>query len=379
MKKILIIILILTALVATPVLAVSSSINPFTWDFTKNLLRLVTDFSGSLQVLIRTDDQTATTTSALLEVVSSSTPTFYINRGIQMTVQDTPSAPPADNLYLYVKIDSNDLPGLFVQDDESNETQLGAGGGGGGGCTTFNCLSDVIITAAAAVQVIFHNGVDWINQQLGFSNLSGNATVVQGGTNITTYTTGDILYSSATDVLSRLSIGATGRYLRVTGGLPSWDTAVDLETDQTIAGVKIFSSIPYGPSSNPTNDDELSRKGYVDAVAKGLSVRSSVLAGSVTDVTLSGEQTIDDVALVSGDRVLLKDQTTASQNGIWLVDVGAWSRATDYDETSEVIQGSFMTILGGTDNGNEQWVLVTANPIDVGTTDLVFSQLAQQL
>ena len=83
------------------------------------------------------------------------------------------------------------------------------------------------------------------------------------------------------------------------------------------------------------------------------------------NITLSGEQTINGVT-TSASRVLLTDQTTGSQNGIWVTGAGAWTRASDFNETSEVVKGSMVVVEGGNRAG--RFVLVTDDPITVGTT-----------
>src|SRR4029077_14291668 len=87
----------------------------------------------------------------------------------------------------------------------------------------------------------------------------------------------------------------------------------------------------------------------------------------------SGVQTIDGVSLVDGDRVLVKDQTAAEENGIWVVASGVWARADDADEDSEVSSGMALWISEGDDNAGMRFVLTTPDPITVGTTPLVFT------
>lgn len=92
---------------------------------------------------------------------------------------------------------------------------------------------------------------------------------------------------------------------------------------------------------------------------------------TVANITLSGEQTIDGIAVVSGDRVLVKNQSIGGANGVYVASAGAWTRATDFDQTAEVLQGSYIRVAEG-DNASGAWVLVTADPITVGTTAQVW-------
>lgn len=98
-----------------------------------------------------------------------------------------------------------------------------------------------------------------------------------------------------------------------------------------------------------------------------------VRVATTGNITLSGEQVIDGV-LTSGDRILVKDQTDPSENGIYVTSGGAWTRATDADEDSEVIGAKLVTVSEGTINGDSLWQLTTNDPITVGTTGLTFER-----
>lgn len=117
-------------------------------------------------------------------------------------------------------------------------------------------------------------------------------------------------------------------------------------------------------------------KDYTDALKQGLDPKDSVRASTNgTNITLSGTQTIDSVALNVGDRVLVKDQTTVSQNGIYVVAAIAWARSTDADTSAKVSPGLHLFIEEGATLANAEFVLTTPNPIVLGTTGLTFTQL----
>jgi len=122
----------------------------------------------------------------------------------------------------------------------------------------------------------------------------------------------------------------------------------------------------------------LASKTYVDNAVQGLDVKGSSRVATTGNITLSGTQTIDGVAVVADDRVLVKEQTDASENGIYVVAAGSWSRAGDADNSpaGEVTSGMFTFVEEGTSNGNNGYVLVTADPITLGTTDLSFEQFS---
>lgn len=127
--------------------------------------------------------------------------------------------------------------------------------------------------------------------------------------------------------------------------------------------------------ATPTAATDAATKGYVDAAVNGTDWKQSVRAATTANITLSGTQTIDGVALVAGDRVLVKDQTTPAQNGIYVVATGAWARATDADENAEVTAGLSVMVTEGTSNADSQWRLTTNDAIVVGTTALTFAQI----
>lgn len=129
--------------------------------------------------------------------------------------------------------------------------------------------------------------------------------------------------------------------------------------------------------ADPVNAQDAATKAYVDAARSGLDVKDSVRVATTANITLSNLQTIDGVALAAGNRVLVKNQSTASENGIYVaVDGGAWTRSTDADNDAEVTAGMFTFVEEGTANADSGWVLTTNNPITVGVTNLAFSQFS---
>ena len=128
-------------------------------------------------------------------------------------------------------------------------------------------------------------------------------------------------------------------------------------------------------AADPTAAPHLATKGYVDSVAQGLAPKDAVRAATTGDITLSGAQAIDGVAVIAGDRVLVKNQTVASENGVYVAAAGAWSRATDADSEGD-LRGASAFVEEGTAGADTLWVLTTNAPIVVGTTALTWTQFA---
>jgi phage-related tail fiber protein len=142
-----------------------------------------------------------------------------------------------------------------------------------------------------------------------------------------------------------------------------------------------FNSRKITNLATPTADNDAANKAYVDAVKTGLDFKDSVRAATTANITLSGTQTIDGVALTAGDRVLVKNQTTAANNGIYVVGASAWTRAADFDSDGgesnvEVSPGAFVFVEQGTVNADSGWVLTTDGVIDLGVTALNFVQFS---
>ena len=130
----------------------------------------------------------------------------------------------------------------------------------------------------------------------------------------------------------------------------------------------------------PTAATDAANKGYVDGVSQGLDFKTSVRVATTTNAALAtayeNTDTIDGTVLATGDRILIKDQTTASENGIYIVSVsGAPVRASDADASGEISNGALMYVETGTANGNQLWVCTAtgATPWVPGTSTSTWS------
>lgn len=113
----------------------------------------------------------------------------------------------------------------------------------------------------------------------------------------------------------------------------------------------------------------------LSGIRGALAYKAPVKAATTANITLTGEQTIDGVAVVDGDFVLVKDQATGSENGIYVASTGDWVRRKDFNGTGDITQGTQILVAQGTVNGATPFRLTTANPITIDTTNLAFAEL----
>lgn len=115
---------------------------------------------------------------------------------------------------------------------------------------------------------------------------------------------------------------------------------------------------------------------YVQQLLGAKDWKESVVAATTANITLSGEQTIDGVSVTAGDRVLVKNQSAGSENGIYVCASGAWTRATDFDADNEVTSGASVFVEEGTAGAGKTFQLTTTGAIVVGTTALTFTVIS---
>jgi hypothetical protein len=145
------------------------------------------------------------------------------------------------------------------------------------------------------------------------------------------------------------------------------------------------SAISFSPGSGLSSTDAQAAivevKTYADALVQGLSAKKSVRVATIANLNLSNAlengDSLDGITLATGDRVLVKDQSSGAENGIYVVQAsGAAVRATDFDVASEVEAGAFVFVESGSTHADSGWVLTTDGAITVGTTALAWVQFS---
>jgi hypothetical protein len=158
-----------------------------------------------------------------------------------------------------------------------------------------------------------------------------------------------------------------------------------LDAKLALAGGTMTGALAMGTNKitglgTPTDSADAATKAYVDALGEGLHIHASVVAATTANITLATDvengDVLDGVTLATGNRILVKNQSTASENGIYVVAAsGAPSRAADFDSSAEIDGGDFVFVTGGTANDNKGYVQ-TNTVGTIGTDAIEFTQFS---
>lgn len=172
------------------------------------------------------------------------------------------------------------------------------------------------------------------------------------------------------------------------GLLPAamWQMLTDSTSDATASKLVKRDGNGNTKVATPTDANHAATKGYVDAARQGLDVKQSVRLATTAPINialdLEAGDTIDGVTLVAGDRVLVKDQSTATENGIYVAvaaSAGAASRSSDANgtvDTGELNPGTFTFVEEGTVHADKGFVVSTNGTITIGSTSIVWTQFS---
>jgi hypothetical protein len=107
-------------------------------------------------------------------------------------------------------------------------------------------------------------------------------------------------------------------------------------------------------------------------------IKAPCRVATTANITLSGLQTIDGITVVADDRVLVKDQSTTTENGIYTASTGNWTRGVDVDGAYDLVTGTLVNIVEGSVNGSKQFFCTASNPLTPGTSALTFGSIGGQ-
>lgn len=202
-----------------------------------------------------------------------------------------------------------------------------------------------------------------------------------GDFSVTTYKSSDFDSDFSSKSTDDLSEGSTNQYFSDSRAISAIE---DNTSDLVMSGdIDLGSTHKIKNIPTPTADGEVAPKKYVDAIEQGLDIKDSVRAGTDgknVDLSSSADPgDIDGVSLSNGDRVLLKDQNTGSENGIYnatnATDPTTWVRSEDANDDDEVTGGAFTFVEEGSVNSNRGFVITTNDPT-LGTDGITFTQFS---
>jgi hypothetical protein len=209
--------------------------------------------------------------------------------------------------------------------------------------------------------------------QLGTNNVV--IATLKNGTNLLDISTGivvnnltanKLVFSDGNKQLTSTGIGTSAQFLKADGSIDS--TSYLALSGGTLTGNLIL-------NADPTLALGAATKQYVDNLITGLSWKNAVDYATTTNIaTLSGLIAVDGVTVSSGDRILVKDQTTQTLNGIYIASTSAWTRSADADIASEIL-GATVYVEKGNTNATTQWSNNNTS-ITLGTTNITFVKIA---
>ena len=237
----------------------------------------------------------------------------------------------------------------------------------------------------------FYNGTSWVSASGGTpaDATTGSKGIVQ--------LAGDLAGTAAAPVVDtgKITLAKLAAAIKPSGSAAAGDEAVRAlgtgsgnafpgngRLDQLAAptGSVALGSQKITGLADPTSAQDAATKAYVDGLAQGLDVKASVRVATTSAGTLgtsfANGQTVDGVTLVTGDRILIKNQAAPADNGIYVVaSSGAPARATDFDAWAE-IPGGFCFVEEGTTNADTGWVCTSNAGGTLGSTAVAFTQFS---
>jgi len=233
----------------------------------------------------------------------------------------------------------------------------------------------------------------------GSANVSATLTLANSGVTANTYGTATAVGQFTVDAKGRITSASAVNITYPVSSVNTKTGAVTLTTADISEVTNLYytdarvranrldqmaaptAAVPFNSQritglADPISAQDAATKNYVDLAVQGLDPKASVKAATTANIAaLSGTMTIDGIALVAGDRVLVKDQTTASQNGVYVVAAGAWARADDVSTWDEH-RSAFLFVEQGTINAEVGYLCTADAGGTLGTTAITFVQFS---
>lgn len=210
----------------------------------------------------------------------------------------------------------------------------------------------------------------------GVTTISGtsNQIIASASTGSVTLSTPQNINSTATPTFGGLTVGSLGGVIKASSGVLAGSAVLNDIGDPT--GDFSMNSNKITNLTDPSSSQDAATMAFVLAAAAGqTNQKLAVLVATTGNITLSGEQTIDGI-LTSSSRVLVWQQTSAQNNGIYVSNSSTWSRSTDADTSPEVTTGMTTFVTQGVTYAGNGFILITPAPITLGTTPLTFTEFS---
>lgn len=334
--------------------------------------------------LVLRDSAGRVAAGSLLSVSGASgTETIWVNNnqiqllkaggGTSGFISVTPSASGGDS----IRVDGNIVS---LEELQAPMAAVGAVSVGSGGITSVGgistsgslsisgtCSSQGAATLSSTLSVVGAATLSSTLSVTGNTSVGGTLTVT-GNTNVAS------IFGNAATFTGDLEANNA-----LLNGTLSVASAATFGSTASFGGAVSLNNFKITNLADPTGDQDAVNKRYVDAFIQGLDVKASVRLATTANIDLSNVNDIDGVNLVQGDRVLVKNQSTASENGIYLVGAGGGSsggfaleRAVDFNTSAKVTPGAYTFAEEGAVNQDTGFVLTTDATITLGTTGLTF-------
>ena len=367
----------------------------------------VSSTSGNLILSSTTGSISVAGAATEILILDGSSTSFTITEGSNnyLTLDTTNAAEKVVlNKQLQLGIDGTPGYTLPTADGSSGQALIT----NGSGVVSFTTISTILTVGADTGS---NDNVSLISDTLTFTGGEGidtavtNNTITISGENASTSNKGiasfdatDFTVSSGAVAVNAITLGSSalnpGATTTAIAGLTSLTVDNINVNGNEITSTNTNGNISFNPNgsgvvdvnnsrisnvTDPTGTQDAATKGYVDAVKQALDIKDSVRVATTANITIATAlnvgDAIDGVTLADGDRVLVKNQTTASQNGIYTAGSSP-ARATDANVSAEVTSGMFCFVEEGTVGGDNGFVLTTNDPITLDTTALTFVQFS---